>query len=80
MKRNNGVLLLLIAIIVSIVMFIFLNLFCAFMIRGYVLVRFNEWQPYKITDFWDDLGSVIVVGIVFGIAVTIGGMILKKFR
>ncbi len=74
------VLLLLIAIIVSIVMFIFLNLFCAFMIRGYVLISYDKWQPYKITDFRDDLGSGIVVGIVFGIAVSIGSMILKKLR
>lgn len=80
MKKNNEVLLLLVSILLSIVMFIFLNLLCALMVRGYVLIRYDEWQPYEITDFLDDLGSGIVVGIVFGIALTIGGLILKKLK
>ncbi|WP_436877130.1 hypothetical protein [Siccibacter turicensis] len=80
MKKNNGVLLLLVSILLSMVMFVFLNLLCAFMVRGYVLIRYDEWQPYEITNFWDDFGSGIVVGIVFGIALTIGGVILKKLK
>lgn len=80
MKRNNGMLLLLISIPLSMVMFVFLNLLCALMVRGYVLIRYDEWQPYEITNFWDDLSSGIVVGIVFGIALTIGGVILKKLK
>lgn len=79
-EKNNGVLLLLVSILLSMVMFVFLNLLCALMVRGYVLIRYDEWQPYEITNFWDDFGSGIVVGIVFGIALTIGGVILKKLK
>lgn len=72
--------MLLISILLSIVMFVFLNLVCALMVREYVLIRYDEWQPYEITNFLDDLGSGIVVGIVFGIVLTIGGVILKKLK
>ncbi|PSN07313.1 hypothetical protein C7G83_13775 [Siccibacter turicensis] len=69
-----------ITMVMSILMFIIGNLLSAFIARGFLFIKYDKWQPYGITDFWDDLLSGMVVGVAFGIALTIGRMILNKLR
>ena len=80
MRRSRGMFLFFITMVMSILMFIIGNLLSAFIARGFLFMKYDEWQPYGITDFWDDLLSGMVVGVAFGIALTIGRMILNKLR
>lgn len=80
MRKNRSVVLFTITIVMSISMFIIGNLLSAFIARGFLFIKYDEWQPYGITDFWDDLMSEMVAGLAFGIALTFGRAILKKFK
>lgn len=80
MRNNRAVVLFSITIVMSILMFIIGNLLSAFIARGFLFIKYDKWQPYVITDFWDDLLSGLVMGVAFGIALTIGGAILNKFK
>ncbi|WP_130099965.1 hypothetical protein [Siccibacter turicensis] len=80
MRKNGSVVFFSLTIVMSILMFIVGNLLSALIARGFLFIKYDEWQPYGITEFWEDLLSGMVTGVAFGIALTIGGAILKKFK